>query len=221
MAETDEETQTSPENAELPEPAPEPGVVYFLLKSATRDRTNRTARVAQVGRRAFVQRLAGGTILVRRARPARISEAVLLANIEEIKKAVSEYRIVVTTPAGQAIDLSTLEAAPLGASKPPPNPPLDSAKNDQNQGIGYDVPPTPEGTGRNAETPELLQQRLQEGTEPPPPPSLPPPPDAPIPDAPVPDLLTSSEPEPETTATSAVVEEPPARKHSGKKRGER
>lgn len=151
----------SPKNEET-ESAP----VIFLLNSVVRGRSNRTARAAQPGRMSFVQRLAGGTILVRRARPARITEAALIANIEEIKLAVAQHKVVVTTLSGQVISLETLEAAPAPAEKPLPNPPLDSANNDKNQGIGYDVPPTPEGTTMNAEEPELLKgSQSQEAEE--------------------------------------------------------
>jgi hypothetical protein len=34
---------------------------------------------------------------------------------------------------------------------------LDSAKNDKNENIGYNVPPTPEGTVASSEIPELLR----------------------------------------------------------------
>jgi hypothetical protein len=137
---------------------PKAPVVFYLLKNVTRGRTNRTARVAKaVGRVPFVQRFAGGSILVRRARPARISEAALKANLDEIKRAVAQHRVEVTTLNGRLVNLDTWEVAPASAVQPLPNPPLDSAMNDKNENIGYDVPPTPEGTGMNAAEPELLQ----------------------------------------------------------------
>lgn len=137
---------------------PKAPAVFYLLKNVTRGRTNRTARVAQaVGRVPFVQRFAGGTILVRRARPARISEAALKANFAEIKRAVDQHKIEVTTLSGRLVNLNTWEVAPAPAVQPLPNPPLDSAMNDKNENIGYDVPPTPEGTTMNAPEPELLQ----------------------------------------------------------------
>ena len=140
----------------------------YLVRSVARDRTNRTVRAMQVGRRGFVQKFAGGTILVRRARPARLPEAVLKANLAEFKKAVAEHLVAVTTLDGRPVDLNTLEAGPpAAASSPRPNPPLDSAKNDKNENIGYDVPPTPEGTTMNAPLPELLRKSSQpEGEEP-------------------------------------------------------
>lgn len=181
--------------------APAPGVVYYLLKNVTRGRTNRTARVAQaVGRVPFVQRFAGGTILVRRARPARISEAALKANFAEIKRAVDQHKVEVTTLNGRLVNLSTWEVAPAPAVLPLPNPPLDSAMNDKNEGIGYDVPPTPEGTTMNAPEPELLQAGHSQTEE------------APVEEAKVETVKTTVEPE-ATEPTPA----PEQQKHSGQK----
>jgi hypothetical protein len=136
-----------------------PGTVYYHVHCVVRGRHNRTARFTQVGRRALVQKFAGGTVLVRRGKPARLTEAALIANLPELKQAVSEHRVNVTTLTGQAVDLGTFEAAPLPATKPLPNPPLDSAKNDKNEGVGYDVPPNPSGTPFfNTPVPELLQR---------------------------------------------------------------
>lgn len=146
------------ETSEAPDTPVLPGVVYYLIRSVIRGRSNRTARASQTGRRGFVQRFAGGTILVRRARPARVTEAVLRANLEEIRKACAEHRVEIATLQGQVVDLVTFEVQPLAVSKPLPNPPLDSAKNDKNQGIGYNVPPNPTGTPLDAPKPELLQK---------------------------------------------------------------
>jgi hypothetical protein len=141
--------------------------VTFLLTSVVRSKENRAQRWLQPGRVSWAQKLAGGSITVRRARPARITEAALIANIEEIKRAVAAHQIVVTTPSGQVLDLATLSLAPAAPSKAQPNPPLDSAKNDANQNIGYDVPPTPEGTTMGAPEPELLKTSALYEPEPP------------------------------------------------------
>lgn len=140
--------------------------VFYLLNNVTRGRSNRTARAVQPGRVPFVQRFAGGTILVRRARPARITEAALLAHLDEFKEAVAQAKVVVTTLSGRVVNLDTFEVAPAPAEKPLPNPPLDSAKNDKNEGIGYDVPPTPEGTTLNAPEPELVRMAAEHAAEP-------------------------------------------------------
>lgn len=134
----------------------------YLAQSVVRGRTNRTQRAMQTGRRAFVQKFAGGTVLVRRARPARLTEAVLRANLAEFQKAVEQHLIVVTTLSGAPVNLWTfaidLSAA---ASSPRPNPPLDSAKNDKNENVGYDVPPIPMGTTDKAPVPELVRRAAQ------------------------------------------------------------
>jgi hypothetical protein len=140
------EDTKEPETAEAaPEAAPVVSKGY-LLQSAVRGRSNRTQRAAIPGRQPFVQRLAGGRVIVRRARPARISEAVLIAHLAEIKAAVAKHQIVVTTVDGRPVDLGSFEVGTLAANSPPPNPPLDSAKNDKNEGVGYNVPGSPEGT---------------------------------------------------------------------------
>lgn len=158
-------------NEETTAGAPEPQPKVFLVKSAVRGRTNRIERKMQPGRQRFVQRLAGGQIIVRRARPARITEAVLNQHLDVIKQAVAEHRVVVTNLAGQLVDLETMELLPPAVKKPLPNPPLDSAKNDKNRGVGYAVPATPYGTN---EEPELLKGGvIPEGKEAP---SQPPPP---------------------------------------------
>jgi len=154
MAEETNDQETTEEEVEETTPVV-PGV--YVLKSVVRGRGNRAARMVAPGRQPFVQKLAGGSITVRRARPARITEAALKLHLAEIKKAVSNHQLVVTTTAGAVVNLETFGVAPLVPAPPLPNPPLDSAKNDKNQGIGYDVPPTPEGTTMSASTPELLK----------------------------------------------------------------
>jgi hypothetical protein len=152
MAESTEPTETTEE-------APAAPPVVYVLQSTVRGRHNRTKRAGVPGRQPFVQRIAGGRILVRRARPARIMEAVLLAHLEEIKAAVARHQIVVTTNDGKPVDLETFQAgAPAAVASPRPNPPLDSAKNDRNENVGYNVPGAPEGTTLDALEPEILRQ---------------------------------------------------------------
>ena len=196
---------SEPTEPEAPEPVVPVASVQYLLTNVTRGRTNRTARVAVPGRIPFVQRLAGGRIIVRRARPARISEAVLKENLAEIAKHVALHTIVVTTLDGKVVDLKTFgvvkQAAP---ASPLPNPPLDSAKNDKNEGVGYNVPGTPEGTTMDSEEPELLRQHsLLEVEEPPA--------EEPIPDVPpvvLPELLAKDvPPAPDAAAPPAAEAE--------------
>jgi hypothetical protein len=134
----------------------------YLIKSVVRGRYNRTERKQQPGRQRFVQRLAGGRFVVRRARPVRITEAALKHHLDTIKEAVAAHSVVVTTLTGQHVDLNTFEVGPAKAAKPKPNPPLDSAKNDKNKGVGYKVPATPEGSDA---VPELLQKSKDSSEE--------------------------------------------------------
>lgn len=217
MADSTEEEQTEVETVEVDAPgAPR----TFWLKSVVRGRANRTQRAVQPGRMPFVQRFAGGTIMVRRARPARITEAALLANIVEITKAVRQHKVIVTDMSGRVLSLDILESAPAPAEKPMPNPPLDSANNDKNQNIGYDVPPTPEGTTMSAPEPELLKGTQTEETAPMDEPPHPPPPgpfptDIPVPDQ-APEEMASETPE----ALPSTSSETSHGKHKGKgKRG--
>jgi hypothetical protein len=153
------EDTKEPETTETAEEAAPVVTKIYVLQSTVRGRHNRTKRASVPGRQPFVQRIAGGRILVRRARPARITEAVLLAHLDEIKLAVARHQLVVTTNDGKPVDLETLTAgAPAAAASPRPNPPLDSAKNDPNENVGYNVPGAPEGTTLDADVPEILQQ---------------------------------------------------------------
>lgn len=160
-AESTEEADDLEGLEDLPESLPStPGKLY-LVKSAARGRHNRVERRTMGGRRGLIQKLAGGTLLIRRGSPRLLSEALVLTHLAELKRAVAEHRILVTTPAGQAVDLETFNV--VGAPLPTqtlPHPPLDSAQNDKNENIGYDVPPTPEGTTAGAPVPELLQDEL-------------------------------------------------------------
>jgi hypothetical protein len=159
MAEKEPETEV--EDLELEE-ASESDPVVYLIKSVVRGRHNRIERKKQPGRQRFVQRLAGGRFVVRRARPVRVTEAVLKLHLEDIKAAVASHAVVVTTLTGQLVDLDTFDVEPAKAEKPMPNPPLDSAKNDKNEGIGYKVPATPEGTD---ELPDLLKKSMDSSAE--------------------------------------------------------
>lgn len=196
--------------------------VQYLLTNVTRGRNNRTARVAVPGRIPFVQRIAGGRIIVRRARPARITEAVLKANLPEIAKLVALQTIVVKTLDGKVVDLETLGVAKTVAPpSPPPNPPLDSAKNDKNEGVGYNVPGSPEGTTLDSDEPELLRQSAltspeEEASPPEPEPEPEPTPvvaafvneDAPPPPAePVAEAAPEPSPEPAPDASAEAEEE--------------
>ena len=157
MAEETKDPVTTEEAA--PEAAP-PAVKIYVVQSVVRARHNRTKRAAIPGRQPFVHRIAGGRVMVRRARPARITEAVLFAHLEEIKALVARHQVVVTTPDGKPVDLTTFQVGTTAAASPRPNPPLDSAKNDKNENVGYNVPGAPEGTTLDSPEPAILRESL-------------------------------------------------------------
>lgn len=114
--------------------------VYYKVHSMVRRVQTRLHRQRAAGRHRFVQRLAGGDITVRRARPATISAAQLEVHFNEIKAAVDEGKVEVRTPTGVVVDLSTMRAspAPSKAANKIPETPLDSASNDKTfeHGVG-------------------------------------------------------------------------------------
>lgn len=143
-----------------PEEEAAPKAKIYVVQSTVRARHNRTKRATVPGRQPFVHKIAGGRITVRRARPARITEAVLIAHLEEIKRLVARHQVVVTTPDGKPVDLVTFQVGTVAPASPLPNPPLDSAKNDKNENVGYNVPGAPEGTTMDAPEPAILREGL-------------------------------------------------------------
>jgi hypothetical protein len=87
-----------------------------------------------------------------------VTEQFIRDHLPEIRQGVEQHQLTVKTLTGLPVSLGTFEAAPLPPSKPLPHPPLDSAKNDKNEGIGYNVPPNPTGTPRDAAVPALLKR---------------------------------------------------------------
>lgn len=113
----------------------------FKVHSGIRKRHTKDKRRGATGRQAFVQRLAGGVIVVRRARTATITESKLMKHIDEFKRAFAEGKVEVRTITGLLVDLDTLnvvEAPPV--TPPQPDFPLDSAANDT-KNVGEKLPP--------------------------------------------------------------------------------
>lgn len=112
----------------------------YMIHSTVRKVETRLLRAVAPQHHKLVQRLAGGDILVRRARPTAVTESKLLKNLAELRQAEKEGRIRVTTNTGRPVDLDSLAPKPVVAvSKPLPNPPLDSAANDRTYGSGVGV----------------------------------------------------------------------------------
>lgn len=115
----------------------------YKVHSGVRRVHTRLKRMKAAGRQRFVQRFAGGDIVVRRVRPATITESQLRAHLPELKRAYEEGRAEVRTVTGDPVDLNTLK--PLVAKKvspPKPAPPLDSAAADKQfpGGVGEKMP---------------------------------------------------------------------------------
>jgi hypothetical protein len=147
------------------EEAPVPPQLY-KLKSVVREAHNRTARAQIPGRRPLVTRLLGGVLTIRRGKPVTVTADTLQANLVEIQRAVALHQIMVTTLDDRGVDLETFLVAPAEPPKTQPHPPLDSAQNDKNEGVGYKVPPTPEGTTSDQPMPELLSRSSVHELEP-------------------------------------------------------
>lgn len=133
--------------------------VIYKIHSLVRKVQTRTLRQKAAGRHRFVQRLAGGDITVRRARPATVTEGKLVRHLAELRAAVREGKIEVRTPTGRVVDIfgdehHYVDETPK-ASKPLPNPPLDSVANDKTfeHGVG-EHRPLFEGGDPQTTTPE-------------------------------------------------------------------
>jgi hypothetical protein len=128
----------------------------FKVHSGVRKRHTRLKRRKLPGRQDFVQRLVGGDVVVRRKRPATITESKLRDNLPEFKRAYEEARIEVRTPTGQLVDLDTLkvtEELPTPVAKP--HPPMDSAANDKTfpAGRGHKMPVVEGGIPQGEDAP--------------------------------------------------------------------
>jgi hypothetical protein len=109
----------------------------FHVINTSRGRANRTLRAQQPSRVRYKQYLGSEQLRSVRCRPLVVSAEWVEKNLEELKKKSAIGAIEVRTPDGRLVDLSTLEAAPAPAEVPQPNPPLDSAANDENRGRFY------------------------------------------------------------------------------------
>lgn len=142
----------------------------FKVHSGVRKRHTKLVRRKTPGRADFVQRLIGGDVVVRRNRPATITESKLKAHLPEFQRAYSEGRIEVRTTTGQLVDLATLEVVEkLPVALPKPQPPLDSAENDKtfSAGVGENIPPMAGGKALGEDLPSPSTAYLP-GDEPPP-----------------------------------------------------
>jgi len=130
----------------------------YLIHSGVRKRHTALKRRMAPVNAALVQHIGG--FIIRRTRPVRISETQLNALLPQLKVAEAEGRLELRTPAGQLIDLSTLQVAAGEdiVSPPLPNFLPDSAARDVPAGMP--VPLYQEGTGimQEGTLPELLSR---------------------------------------------------------------
>ena len=144
---------------EQPAPTKAP-VEVFKIHSMVRATETRLQRMQAPVHHRFVQRLGGGTITVRRARPATVSRALLEQHLVEIKQAVADGKVVVKTMTGGVVDLDTFQVVQAPPVAPPkPNPPPDSAARDTTfvAGVGEKIEHHP-GSGVEGEHPPLNVQ---------------------------------------------------------------
>ena len=135
----------------------------YKVHSGVRKRHTRLQRMQATGRVSFVQRFGGGSIVVRRVRPATITETQLKKHLDELQAAYDQGRAEVRTVTGQLVDLKTLEVVePLPPSTPLPHPPLDSAANDKTfpGGVGQKMPLYREGRAIDEEVAPLPSTSL-------------------------------------------------------------
>jgi hypothetical protein len=159
-------------------PAPQPEV--FHIHNLTRSVSTRLQRAKAAQRPRFKQLLGGGIVRLVRGRPVPITKPMVERLLLELIQKEKEGILKVTTPDGRLVDLSTLK--PLEDKKvapPKPEPPLDSAANDETfeHGVGNAVPQVPGGLpqGATPPLPEALKgipegvAAVPEGKEPEPP----------------------------------------------------
>lgn len=135
-------------------PAPQPEV--FHIHNLTRSVSTRLQRAKAAQRPRFKQLLGGGIVRLVRGRPVPITKPMVERLLLELIQKEKEGILKVTTPDGRLVDLSTLK--PLEAKKvvpPKPEPPQDSAENDETfeHGVGNEIPQVPGGLPQGAAPP--------------------------------------------------------------------
>lgn len=166
---SEEPAETTEEQVETA--SKKPAKKAYKIHSMVRKVQTRLQRAKAPSRHRFVQRFGGGSITVRRARPATVTEDKLMAHLEELKKAVKEGRIVVKTPTHEVVDLETMSTAPAPATdSPKPAPPSDTAAADKTfeEGVGEHKPIFPEGAGQaqQVESPHVRSSLTGEDEQP-------------------------------------------------------
>lgn len=159
-------------------------VEHFQIHSLVRKVETRHHRMLSAERHRFSMLLGGGLLRVIRRRPTTVTKGMIEKLLPELLEKEKRGMLLVTTLQGQRVDLSTLRAIEgLPPVAPLPEPPLDSAEDDESfeAGVGVPVPQMLGGLplAANVELPAVVQEKVEaaqaeEAEEaPPPPPSVP------------------------------------------------
>lgn len=105
----------------------------YSVHSNVRSR-DRSKRFASIEHRRKKQHIGPTQARLMVGRPLLLSEAQLMAMLDELKVKEAKGLLEVRTPDGRRVDLKTMTEAPAPVSPPAPHPPLDSAANDINGG---------------------------------------------------------------------------------------
>lgn len=161
MAEAKRDPKAEKHRQEKPE--------VFHIHSLVRSTETRLQRAQAPSRHRFKQLLGGGLIRLVRRRPVPVAKALVLRLLPELVQKEKEGLLKVTTPDGRRVDLSTLKPAePVKTAAPKPQPPLDSAENDQSfeEGVGIPMAQAPGGVPQGVELPLPAAARgLPEGVD--------------------------------------------------------
>lgn len=113
----------------------------FKVHNSVRDvKTRLQRRMAPTSPR-MKQYLGGGELRVLRGRPVVLTREQLEVHLEELKERTAAGVLWVSTMDDQEVDLETLSPTMLPPAEPKaPEPVLDSANNDKNEGVGQAIP---------------------------------------------------------------------------------
>lgn len=164
-------------------------VEHYQIHSLVRKVETRHHRMLSAERHRFSMLLGGGLLRVIRRRPTTVTKGMIEKLLPELTEKEKRGMLMVTTLQGQRVDLATLapiEGLPVTA--PLPDPPLDSAEDDESfeAGVGEPLPQIPGGLAQTAEVelPAVLAERVEAAKDeepevapvaahvPPPPPSV-------------------------------------------------
>lgn len=116
---------------------------YKLINTSSMPHT-KAARVAAPGR-AHKKLFLGGSLRVVSGTPTIVSEEVLQLHIVQIKEKLKSGELEVRTLDGRLVNLEDLKPGEGAPTPKAPDFPLDSAKNDKNEGIGENLAQFPGG----------------------------------------------------------------------------